>query len=270
MGAFGALALALAEVEDATAQSKAAARAKVSLIAENDSLEAAETAWVGVLFDLEKGWHIYWQNPGDSGGPPTIDWQLPPGYRAGDIRWPIPVRLVRGAQVDYGYEGRVLLVMPLHVPTESVSEVPVPAADVRYLICREVCIPAKARVTLSIGTKDETPAETAARRELFRAAREQWPKSLPPGSKTEALDEGRDFVLSLETGTQEAAAMFFPLEADQIDNGAPQAATPLTRGVRIKLRKSDQLMQPISTLKGLVVLGSGSAFEIAAPVAPKR
>src|SRR5271168_188396 len=53
--------------------------AKVELIAEEDTLRPGRTLWAGVLFRLDSGWHIYWQNPGDSGEPPKIRWELPRG-----------------------------------------------------------------------------------------------------------------------------------------------------------------------------------------------
>ena len=36
----------------------------------------------GLYFKLEPGWHVYWQNAGDAGEPPGINWTLPEGrYR---------------------------------------------------------------------------------------------------------------------------------------------------------------------------------------------
>ena len=92
-----------------SAQLPADSRAKVELIAEQDAVSPGKPLWVGLLFRLDEGWHIYWQNPGDSGEPPKIQWQLPPGFEAGTIRWPQPIRLGGGTVVDYGYEGQVLL-----------------------------------------------------------------------------------------------------------------------------------------------------------------
>jgi len=105
--------LGVAFATAAAAQSFTVTHAKVSLIAENNSLQAGQITWVGVLFDLEKGWHIYWVNPGDSGERPKIQWQLPPGFQAKEIRWPTPVRLGAGTVIDYGYEGLVLLPVPI-------------------------------------------------------------------------------------------------------------------------------------------------------------
>jgi DsbC/DsbD-like thiol-disulfide interchange protein len=259
-------------------QSFAASHAKVSLIAEDSAFQAGHSAWIGVLFDLEKGWHVYWVNPGDSGEPPKIQWQLPAGFRAGDIRWPVPVRLGTGTVIDYGYQDRVLLPAPLDVPANYNPAKPVTiAAEVRYLICREVCIPAKAQVTLAVPVAGGTPADAAARREAFRNVRERWPKPLPAGWKVQASDEGKSFVLDVETGSRETKAQFFPIEEDQIDNAAPQTAAPTPRGIRLTLKKSDQLLKPIATLKGVVVLADGAPdqalgreFEISVPVAARR
>ena len=249
----------------AAAQSFTAAHAKVSLIAENNALQPGQSAWVGVLFDLEKGWHIYWVNPGDSGERPKIQWQLPAGFQAKEIRWPTPVRLGTGTVIDYGYEGRVLLPVPMQVPADYKSGKPVMlSADIRYLICREVCIPAKAQASLAIPSANTSGV--AADRELFRSTFENSPKPLPSGWKAQASDMGGFFQLSLDTGASESKAAFFPLEEDQVDNAAPQGVTATARGVQLKLKKSDQLLKPIAALNGVVVLSPGRAYEVTAAV----
>lgn len=264
-----ALVAAFVFAATAAAQSFTAAHAKVSLIAENNSLQAGQTAWVGVLFDLEKGWHIYWVNPGDSGERPKIQWHLPTGYEAKEICWPTPVRLGTGTVIDYGYEGRVLLPVPMQISADYKPGKPVTlSADIRYLICREVCIPAKAQASLAIPSANA--ASAAAERELFRSTFENSPKRLPAGWKAQASDNGGFFLLSLDIGASESKATFFPLEEDQVDNAAPQSVSSSARGLQIKLKKSDQLVKPIGTLKGVVVLGPGRAYEVSAPVAGKK
>jgi DsbC/DsbD-like thiol-disulfide interchange protein len=260
--------LVLAMARGGAAQSFTASHAKVSLVAENNSLQAGQTAWVGVLFDLEKGWHIYWVNPGDAGEAPKIQWHLPAGFQAGDIRWPAPARLPASSVIDYGYEGKVLLPVSLRVPAGYRAASPVTlTADVRYVICRDVCIPAAALAKLSIPSAN---AGEAADRELFRNAFDNAPKAWPAGWKAQASENGGFFTLSLETGMSESKAVFFPIEQDQIDNDAMQGLTPTPRGVQIKLKKSDQLKQPIAALKGVVVLGPGRTFEVSASLAARK
>lgn len=253
------------------AQTAAPPHAKVELVAENNALEAGRVAWMGIGFDLESGWHIYWVNPGDAGDPPHIEWHLPPNFRAGDIRWPVPARLPTGSLVDYGYEGHVLLAVPLQVPPDYKPGTPSALdADVRYVICREVCIPARAKVALTFPSTAGAPADAAARRALFTAARARWPQPLPAAWEIHASDNGGHVFLSLQSGRPEATVTFFPLDPDYIDNAAPQVVAPAERGVRLTLQKADPSSKPLSLLKGVVVLAPDRAFEISVPVTAQR
>ncbi len=65
----------------------------LELIAEKDWITPGHPFNVALRFELEKGWHVYWVNPGDSGEPPRVTWDLPAGIKAGAIEWPAPRRL---------------------------------------------------------------------------------------------------------------------------------------------------------------------------------
>ena len=65
--------------------------------------------------DIKAHWHTYWQNPGDSGLPTRLQWQLPAGLQAGEIDWPLPKKIPIGTLANYGYEGTVLLAVPVTV-----------------------------------------------------------------------------------------------------------------------------------------------------------
>ena len=261
------LALTLAAI--AHAQSAAPSHAKVELIADEPA-PSKTTTWAGLLFRLEPGWHIYWQNAGDSGTPPKVAWQLPAGYRAGAIRWPQPMRLGSGSVIDYGYEDQVLLMVPIEHAGNSTMAAAVPiAADVKYVVCREVCIPGKAHLTLSLpAAGGDPPAEASEWHALFQSTRAQLPKAAPASWKVSAKQDKDHFMLTVRDTPEVKIASFFPLEADQIENSAGQVFADSQTGFELTLKKSEQLAKPISTLRGLLVLGPGRAFEIAAPIAP--
>jgi DsbC/DsbD-like thiol-disulfide interchange protein len=86
----------------------------LELIAEDQWIAVGRKLYLGLRFQLEKGWHIYWVNPGDSGEPPRVDWQLPTGLTAGAIEWPTPRRFEASTIVDFGYENTVMLMVQLH------------------------------------------------------------------------------------------------------------------------------------------------------------
>jgi len=252
----------------APAQSFSAAHAKVSLVAESNAVVPGHVLWLGVVFDLEKGWHTYWVNPGDSGEAPKIQWELPPGFRAGTIRWPVPARLGSATIIDYGYEGHVLLAVPLQVPAGYAPGKPLSlSAQVRYLACSDVCIPAQAHPTLTIPSA--TSNATAEAQKEFTEARSRWPLPMPAGWKVQARDAGDHFILSVETGMHESQASFFPLQ-DAIDNSAQQMVTPTEHGMEITLKKSDLQTKPIPAIQGVLVLASNRAVQISAPVVPAR
>jgi DsbC/DsbD-like thiol-disulfide interchange protein len=263
---IGCALLALTLASTTHAQSAPPSHAKVELIADERPASAA-TVWVGLLFHLDPGWHIYWQNPGDSGTPPKVEWHLPAEYRAGAIRWPQPVRLGSGSVIDYGYEGQVVLMAPIDRAASATSAAAVPiAADVKYVVCREVCIPGKAHLSLVLSPAGDPRAEASEWHAIFQSTRAQLPKAAPASWRVSARSDKDHFILFVRGASPIKSATFFALDAGQIENSASQAFASTGDGFRLTLQKSDQLVQPISRLRGLIVLGPGRAFEIAAPV----
>jgi thiol:disulfide interchange protein DsbD len=239
----------------------------VELLAEQQTIQPGHRILLGLHFRLEKGWHIYWINPGDSGEPPRLEWHLPAGMRAGAIEWPAPSRLPIPPLVDYGYEGEVLLPVPIESTSGLAgSSKATLAADMKAIVCREVCFPAKAQLALSLPVRAERPRESAATLEMFRAARKSLPKAAPASWRPSARDLGDRFELRISTGRAVPQAWFAPLEPLQIENAAPQETASTGRGVRLILKKSDQLLKPLSRLRGVLVLPQGS-YLIDAPVA---
>jgi thiol:disulfide interchange protein DsbD len=230
---------------------------------EESMMPTGKPLWIGILFRLDKGWHIYWQNAGDSGEPPKVQWELPPGFAAGPIRWPQPDRLGSGSIVDYGYEGEVLLMTPIDGPPRSraISK-PSISAVVKYIVCREICVPGKARLGLSF----PQVSETSQRRTRFGQARAQLPKSVPAGWRVSAESDKDHFILFVRTDSQVQRATFLPIKPGEVENSAAQGFVSTGTGFRLTLQKSSQLTKSISVLRGLVVLGPGRAFEVTAPV----
>jgi DsbC/DsbD-like thiol-disulfide interchange protein len=266
-----AVPLALLCVASATAKPTYAqtveTHARVSLIAPKAFPPRSQPMWVGLLFQLDPGWHIYWQNAGDSGEPPKVQWQLPEGFRAGPIRWPTPIRLGSGTVVDYGYQGQVLLMAPIErlavAKADSVSAI---AADVKYVVCREICIPGKAHLTVSFPAGEDALSQAAQWQKLFQGTQMTLPKPTPVEWKVSAQSDEDQFVLAVEGTLPPREAFFFPLEPGIIENSAPQTLERSENGFRLTLRKSDSLINSVSALRGLLVLPNHRGFEITAPV----
>ena len=80
-----------------------------------DGVGPGQTVWLGLQLQHQPQWHTYWKNPGDSGLPTTLAWTLPPGVTAGEIAWPTPHKIAIGSLANLGFEGTVLLPVPLSV-----------------------------------------------------------------------------------------------------------------------------------------------------------
>jgi thiol:disulfide interchange protein DsbD len=238
----------------------------IELLAENQSITPGKTVYLGLHFQLEKGWHIYWVNPGDSGEPPKVTWQLPSGLTTGAIEWPTPHRLGTSSVVDFGYDGDVMLLVPLRVAATVRAQQAQIAGDVKVLVCREMCIPGKASVSLTLPVSLQTPARDSQTDALFAATRKALPKPAPANWRFSASDAKDSFVLTANIGRQVSHAMFFPLDESQIDNAAPQQISATASGFRMTLRKSAQLLKLIQRLRGVVVLGEGQSYIIDAPL----
>ena len=239
----------------------------VTLVSEHASLSPQHETWFGVRFTLEPGWHTYWLNPGDSGSTPRLTWKLPAGFQAGPISWPTPQRLPVSKLMDYGYEKEVTLLVPIR---GTAAAQPAASAEVSVqvsvVVCKDLCIPGKAQLSMTLPVRAAAPAPSAANTALFAAARDRLPKPLPAGWTVRVADTKDEFVLTAETGKQPAHAFFFPQEESQIDNAAPQPVEAAGKGFRMRLKKSDELLQPVARLRGVLEL-DGTGYTVDAPVA---
>jgi DsbC/DsbD-like thiol-disulfide interchange protein len=260
---FSLFILVLILLPGARASAASIPHGTVDLVAENQWIAPGRQTYFGFNFRLEKGWHIYWVNPGDSGQPPRVEWHLPAGLSAGEIEWPAPRRLGTSTIVDFGFEDAVMLLVPISasstLPANQSAQL---GANLRVLVCREICIPGKARISLVLPIKSVLPEPDPRTSELFTAARKLLPRRAPDGWKFSVSDQKDSFVLTAKLGRQATRAKFFPLEESQIDNSAPQKIVPVANGFQLTLRKSDQLLKPIQRLRGVLELSANQTYVI--------
>ena len=246
------------------------------LVALGPAIAPGGTQQVGLVLTLDKGWHVYWTNPGDSGEPPRIAWTLPAGITAGPMQFPIPQRLPLGPLMDFGYEGEVAFPVTISAaPTLKPGPVHLDA-QVSWLVCAEVCIPGKAHLGIGL-----TVQSGATQRPLAGALGEALsliPKPLPAGAKFSILGGAQQFVLTLTDGRRETHAEFYPYPSeaavheaqppDAIVNAAEQKIEPLRDGVRLTVQRSPDLATLPATLHGVLKLSGTVAYDVTAPVVP--
>jgi DsbC/DsbD-like thiol-disulfide interchange protein len=217
---------------------------KASLLSETDGVVPGRPLTLGIRLVMEKGWHTYWRNPGDSGLATRARWELPPGFSAGEIQWPYPVRFETGPIVSYGYEDEVLLPVAVEVPRPLEASVVRLGVRVSWLECQEACLPGKTELSLDLPVKATGSPSPEA--ELFAKTRERLPSPARGWRITAAITHPTVAVtLWPPRGTTVQRAYLYPVTPRLVDYSQPQPLRRNAGGWRLDLPRD-----PNGTLSG--------------------
>ncbi len=229
--------------------------ARVELVSERALAVPGETLWLGLSFEIDPKWHIYWTNAGDAGIPPEITWRETGGVSPDDIsafEWPLPELLpvVPGQIMDYGYSNQIVLPFMVTLPEDA--EGPLLFEGVAdYLICEDICIPESVDIRLlqSVG-QAQIPDQRGS--DLIQAALAQVPPAFTGDARISQA--GASWVLSL-AGEQVAGlsgnARFFPY-AHEIKHAADQPASFGPDGLQLGLTPDSEGDPLPASLSGVV------------------
>lgn len=132
-----------------------------TLIAEHASIQPGGATRIGVLFEIQEGWHIYAEDPGDAGLPTSVTWSGSERLSFGPLQWPEPHEFLDPGDIrTFGYTGALVLSSTMTVPAEWPDRLAAGirvAADVRWLACKDVCIPGKANLELALPLNPDPP-----------------------------------------------------------------------------------------------------------------
>ncbi len=235
---------------------------KVSLLADVTSIQPGTPFTVGVLMKMDKGWHTYWQNSGETGLPTEIDWTLPKGFAAGPIQWPLPHKYNESGDVlTYGYEDETMLLAQITPPPVLSAGTSVTLkATVSWLECEKLCVPGSASVSLTLPVRSSTPEK--AHQELFKKYRRMVPQPLAamPGFawKSEAKNSTVSLELIAEGNKQfvfqaNAVPDFYPYPNDSLAFGRTKVAVDGSRAsLTIALTAYEKVSGPF-TMHGVLV-----------------
>jgi len=258
---------------------------QADLVAQTPTAAPGQTLYVALHQRIIPGWHTYWRNPGDAGEATTLDWSLPQGWSAGPIIWPEPERFLAGPLMNYVYSTEVYLPVALKAPQNAKPGRVLLAATANWLVCKDVCIPETARLTLPItvlaagASPPPDPAGQAVAEAVAHAPR-------PAGVKASFvyLPKTEQVRLSLLgpalKGQDVSNAYFFPYDGTVLEQVKPQIPAKAGAGLTLLLPAGYAFThgKPPARLEGVVTFGQGQAFEVSAagvkrgdtPLAPGR
>ncbi|MFN7857106.1 MAG: protein-disulfide reductase DsbD family protein [Acidovorax sp.] len=185
--------------------------------------------WLGLHITHQPEWHTYWKNPGDSGLPTELAWTLPAGLEAGELAWPVPRKIPIGTLANYGYEGTVLLPVPVTVASSFAPGAQAQDHTLRlrasWLVCRKECSPEEGEFTLQLPARRTTALHGAA----FDAALKAQPRPVVAGTAGAIPDSQAQIVdgpalqvsvQGLPTALRGKLLDLFPETPEVIDNAA--------------------------------------------------
>ncbi|MFL6519043.1 MAG: protein-disulfide reductase DsbD family protein [Chthoniobacterales bacterium] len=228
---------------------------QAKLLADVSAVVPGKPFTVGLLLHMVPRWHTYWKFPGDAGIPTEIKWNLPDGWKTGEIQWPIPLKLDEPGDIQiYGYHDEVLLLQEITPPASLKDSRIELAAEANWLVCEKICIPGGAKLKLDLPVAAQS---AAANEEIFSRYRRSLPQSWPDPkvARTSWQREGKELRLTVESAalSNYPSADFFPVPEATVVVGHPKAersAGKITFRVPIETANKN-----LSALDGVVVFG---------------
>lgn len=163
------------------------------------------------------GWHGYWLNPGDAGLPMEVKWQLPPGFSAGPLRYPVPSRLTVAGLMNYVYDRDYAVLVRLKVPAGAKGMVPV-RADAHWLACTDkICVPEQGELSLDLPVGTGTP-----QRKQFDEWRRALPRPLSSAGRFELSGDTLRVAIPLPPSALTETPYLFPMTDGVVDYDAKQ------------------------------------------------
>ncbi len=270
-----ALALLLALAPALQAAPVRTEHVEAELVAERAAAVPGQPATVGLRLRMDEHWHTYWKNPGDSGLPTKIRWTLPEGWKAGPIQWPYPEAQRVGPLMNYGYSGEAMLLVELTPPADAKPGPVLLKADADWLVCKDICIPEKASLSLPFAVAAAGAEPAPADASLFAKARARLPVAAS-GWTADAMVTGSRLTLRVMPpagGVAPAKVAFFPFRENFVDHPAPQALVRDGNGFRLEVKLLEPVPADVKEAAGLFVAESAwpghagrKAVELALPV----
>ena len=234
------------------------------LVLEDRSTEVT----VGLHVELVPGWYLYWLNPGDAGLAPLIRWQLPPGFAAGRLRFPVPQKIVHGDIVTYGFMDETLILCDIRRPaTISRPDRQIIAAVLDWMACRESCLTGE--TTAQVNLSDLSPTECQKSRSVFSRFSSRYPKSLSTAQLTangaRLIQPPGRWTVEIALSGRDAARVSdfypYPLEDFVIDHHR----VAVDNGKLIIPVEPSNPSATLSIVSGLLII-DGAGFEVSVPV----
>ncbi len=227
---------------------------------------------VGIRLLIAPGWHLYWKNPGESGLPIDVEWNLPPGYRVTDIRFPAPVKHLINHAVSYLYEREVVLLCRVEPPAgQPAVKSPILGARLDWLVCKDRCLRGGGEVSLRPSSLNAR--EIGRQRRMLANAESRIPGPLSDAgvrvTRAAIRPSGKREMIEIAFGGSSARSIqdFYPEALKQYTIHYADISVRKNI-VRIPVTPSSEHAR-LDRINGLAII-DGSAYDVTAEIRGNR
>lgn len=230
---------------------------RARLAAETLRPGAGQTVTLALVMTPDRGWHGYWENPGDAGQPMTLDWDLPAGMTAGAPRYPVPQTLLVSGLMNHVFEGRYAVLADVAVPAGLKPGVRLPVrVQAHWLVCSDtLCVPEQADLALDL-TVGAPGGAAAARNPAFEDYRRAMPSPLGAIARYQRLpDGGMRLAIPYPAAAKLETPHFFPLTGGAESYAAEQRFARQGDAVIVELARMGRAVPGEAGFSGLLKIG---------------
>lgn len=234
----------------------------IRLVAETQRPAAGEVVTLAFEATPAPGWHAYWQNPGDAGVGTRLGWTLPAGVTAGELRYPVPQRLLIAGLMNYVFERPFAMLVDVKIPAGLAAGTRLPLkVKTDYLVCtNDLCVPETQTLELALTIGDGAP--DPAMRGRFDAWRRALPQPLGATATWQASGGAFRLGVPFPAAAPLGRAYFYPVAAGAVDFAAPQKVT--RDGDRLVIETKAAATPVSGSIEGVLATGDGRGLAIVA------
>ena len=186
--------------------------AEIIIIGEKNIIDKPGIIELGYKFTLTPGWHTYWINPGDSGGPPIFEFNSPDGWEINNNAWPGPQKIEYPPLMTFGYVDEV--VFPFQLELENLNDQETEITT-KFLVCDDICVPEEATLLLKLKNQilniEERPNQL-----------QKWRNLVPIRAPPETLVSSAGTSFTIESKSISNQSQFFPFDENTMDFSTKQ------------------------------------------------
>lgn len=124
---------------------------EVNYISSINNINSKKDFHIGLKFNLQPDWKIYWRQPGDSGMPPEINYSKSKNLNKFELEWPYPVKEYESLDLLTNvYKNEVIL--PIKISIQEVGKALELNTELNFQVCKDICIPLQTNLFLNINS----------------------------------------------------------------------------------------------------------------------